>query len=167
MTIQWTEEWAVGEPTIDEQHRELVGHINALLEAVGRARSRAEIANMMAFLEVYVLRHFQDEERLMAMVEYPQLEAHRTMHESFARVFARLREEYARDGPTPGLSAELNVRVSGWLVSHIGRLDRAFGEFLAGIGEPGDMHAGGPGTPYRSAAEVTRQSSRARRFGMA
>ena len=124
------------------QHRELIAHVNALMEAVGRSRSREEIAKMMAFLEVYVVRHFRDEERLMEMMGYPQLDAHRALHASFRRTFARLRAEYDREGATPGLAAELNVRVGGWLVSHIGKLDRDFGEYITGV-EKSRAHSDG------------------------
>lgn len=133
MSIRWTQDWSVGEPVIDDQHRELVDRVNALLEAVGQNRSRAEIANTMVFLEVYILRHFRDEERLMERTGYPLIEAHRLVHQTFEGVFSRLKEEYEREGPTAAFAAELNVRVSGWLVTHVGKLDRAFGEYLAGL----------------------------------
>ena len=144
MTIQWTDEWSVGNEEIDEQHKELFERINALLDAVGRARSNDEVATTMAFLETYVNRHFRDEERLMTISGYPDREAHCAKHVAFVGVFERLKSEFDRTGVSAGLSQEINMRVSGWLLNHIGKVDRAFGRYLATKVDPAPSMATKP-----------------------
>jgi hemerythrin len=132
MPIEWSPKLAVGVEAIDAQHRELFQRVNGLVAALEARHGEAEVARLVQFLGDYVVRHFADEERLMVRVGYPDAPAHKTLHEAFVADFVRFKADLAKNGASPALATQLNHKVGGWLIDHIGRTDRALGVFLAG-----------------------------------
>ncbi|HET9595344.1 MAG TPA: hemerythrin family protein [Anaeromyxobacteraceae bacterium] len=132
MAIEWSQKLAVGVEAIDAQHRELFKQVNQLIAAMEARHGEAEVTRIVQFLGDYVIRHFGDEERLMARTGYPDAAAHEKLHEAFVADFVKLKAELARTGASPALATQLNQKVGGWLIDHIGRTDRALGAFLAG-----------------------------------
>jgi hemerythrin len=130
MALLWTRELSVGIAEIDEQHRELFRRVDALQDAVGVGASRERAAEALAFLEVYVVRHFRDEEALMIASRYAGLPEQRSAHRRFVGTFDRLRSTLARRGPSRELLAEVRFRTTAWLVNHVCGLDRRFADFL-------------------------------------
>ena len=130
MAVKWTEDLSVGVGVIDDQHKELFATANALLEGVGRGEGHGEVTKTVAFLEEYVETHFQTEESYMKRHNYPDYPKHKMEHTAFISDFYDLRQELDNDGVTPDLTVRLATRVGEWLVNHIGRMDRALGEFL-------------------------------------
>ena len=130
MRTRWTEELSVGVDVIDKQHKELFSTADALLTAVERDEGHGEVTKMVAFLEEYVETHFQTEEMYMKRHNYPDYPTHKIEHTTFINDFYDLRQELDNDGVTPELTVRLADRVSEWLVSHIGRMDKALGAFL-------------------------------------
>ncbi len=132
MAVRWTEDLFVGVEIIDTQHKELFAMADSLLEAVGKGGGRGEVTRAVAFLEEYVESHFQMEETYMKRFNYPDYPHHKIEHTAFINDFYDLRQELDNDGVTPELTVRLADRVADWLVSHIGRMDKALGEFLRG-----------------------------------
>jgi hemerythrin len=132
MGIEWTQRLAVGVEAIDAQHRELFQQVNQLVSALESRHGEAEVARIVQFLGDYVVRHFGDEERLMARTAYPDAAAHKKLHEAFIADFVKFKADLAKNGASPALATQLNHKVGGWLIDHIGRTDRALGAFLAG-----------------------------------
>ena len=132
MGIEWTQKLAVGVEAIDAQHRELFQHVNRLVSALEACKGEAEVAGLVQFLGDYVVRHFSDEERLMTRAGYPDAPAHKKLHEAFVAEFVKLKADLTKHGASPALATQLNHKVGGWLIDHVGRTDRALGVFLAG-----------------------------------
>ncbi len=132
MTLKWTEDLSVGVDVIDSQHKELFATAAALLEAVGRGEGQGEVTKVIAFLEEYVENHFQMEEMYMKRYSYAEYPGHKMEHTAFIGDFYDLRQELDNDGVTPDLTIRLVNRLGEWLVQHIGRKDKALGEFLKG-----------------------------------
>jgi hemerythrin len=131
MGIEWTQKLAVGVEAIDAQHRELFQHVNQLVSALEARKGEAEVASLVRFLGDYVVRHFSDEERLMTRAGYPDAASHKKLHEAFVAEFVKLKADLAKHGASPALATQLNHKVGGWLIEHVGRTDRALGLFLA------------------------------------
>lgn len=70
----------LGDPRLDAQHASL---FQLLSLANGRTLTSAELASTVKAMLLYALEHFTYEERLMADVAWPGLEAHRKLHEQF------------------------------------------------------------------------------------
>jgi hemerythrin len=124
MALNWEPRLAVGVAIIDQQHKELIGALNALLDAMSASRGKEEVGKLLSFLGDYTVSHFAAEEQLMTRSRYPGLAAHQGEHQAFIREFKALAAEFAKNGPTTSLAIKLNGRVCSWLRDHIGASDR-------------------------------------------
>ena len=131
MALQWIPSLAVGVTEIDRQHQELFRRVNHLYTAIHQGKGRSEVGKVIAFLEDYIHSHFDSEEKHMSRHGYPDFPAHKKLHEAFKEDFSRFKASLDARGVTSSLVIQVNRRVSDWLVDHIGKVDRAFGEFLA------------------------------------
>ncbi len=131
---QWTPDLSVGVEAIDAQHREIFAAANAFLEASrGDNDSTEEIERLMAFLEDYVVNHFNMEEIYMRRHTYPGYVEHKAAHTGFINDFYDLRQELDENGASREFSERLSRRVTEWLVDHIARIDKSFGSFLRAV----------------------------------
>ena len=133
--MEWTEDLAVGNDTIDFQHKELFRRINDLVLAVHNSVCKYKITDVITFLEDYISFHFGEEEQLMQGRSYPAYRAHKAQHEKFKRNFVKLKKELLKldGGKKPGsywLSVRTNQVVVDWIVEHIAKVDKLFGQFL-------------------------------------
>lgn len=119
---QWSERFRIGVDDIDTQHRTLFDLINQLAQAALDPVKLPHLDVVFRQLEEYTLKHFRDEEMLMAAAAYPGLEAHRASHVRFAKVVADAKARHTA-GESPGLDTLLFF--NAWLVEHIQREDQA------------------------------------------
>ncbi len=134
--FEWKERYRFGIPQIDDQHLELVKRINNLVIAFNDEKSRQEIAEIVAFLEGYVVIHFNEEEKFMAENRYIGLEQHRAIHDEYMRKVDALACEMRAGEVTPALMVEVNRLLIEWLSRHIDEEDRKFAESIAAEGAP-------------------------------
>ena len=128
--IEWDEKLATGVAEIDDQHKEIFVRFNALLEACDRGRSRELLADILEFMNRYVLLHFRDEEKLQESVGYPLFAAHKAIHEELSGRFELLQTKFASFGATVQLVIETCKLLSEVLFEHIQEHDKALAEFL-------------------------------------
>ncbi|HTN53166.1 MAG TPA: hemerythrin family protein [Anaeromyxobacter sp.] len=128
MGIFWTNALAIGHPEIDAQHEQLFRHVGELVEEVGRRIDGAEAARLFAFLDDYVVGHFQAEEGLMLRSCYPDLPSHHVEHAWFVRAYRDLRERL--EAREPGAEDRLRTWMVDWLKGHVVGSDKAFALFL-------------------------------------
>jgi len=128
--LQWTPTLAVGIAEIDEQHQELFRRAERLISAL-RAGDRGEVLPLLAYLDEYVVHHFEVEERVMREARYPGLEAHAAAHAAFRKDFAAMVRDFRRTGPTALVALTIHNWLSDWLRQHLGEMDRELGGFLA------------------------------------
>ena len=83
--VTWKSYYSVGEPSLDEQHKQILVLINALYDAVERGDDRAAVKPVLNELLQYALTHFQHEEKLMRERGYSHLAEHMALHEDFRR----------------------------------------------------------------------------------
>jgi hemerythrin len=131
--MEWTKELAVGIETIDEQHRELFKRINGLLQAIREKRCKSEIDGTIQFLDNYARFHFGEEEKRMHDAGYDGLADHRKHHAEYLKNIQEI-EALAAQPRIQGMSYELSVTtnqvVVDWIVDHIMKIDKEFGEFM-------------------------------------
>jgi len=124
--VTWSDEFSVGIPEVDEQHRGLFELVNRVHDAAMHHAPSAEVREIVDALEHYTVLHFADEERYMLHARYPDFPAHKVKHDDFV---ARVRVEKMR--LQAGFPLELDIVnfLSDWLISHIQRADHDFGEY--------------------------------------
>ncbi|HHU63320.1 MAG TPA: hemerythrin family protein [Clostridiales bacterium] len=130
MSIQWTEDLAVGVDMIDRQHQKLFEKINNLLDACSAGKGRAVVGDMIDFLGDYVEEHFSFEEQYMIKYNYPGYKAHRALHEEFKKNFSQLKDKLEEDGANTYIVILTNRVVIDWLNKHIGIVDKELGRYL-------------------------------------
>jgi hemerythrin len=132
LIIPWDASFAIGHPEIDAQHRGLFEQAGGLVEAIGKSRDYKQLQKIIAFLDTYVARHFETEERCMAEKNYPFLQLQIDQHRRFSRYFEAFKDEIRKDldAHRVFLLFRAQILVIDWLVHHTSRLDRHFGKFL-------------------------------------
>ena len=123
MKYEVTQDLITGNSLIDSEHRQLFDAVNALMDACSQGKGRDQIQKTVDFLSSYVVKHFQDEERLQTQSKYPNYSTHKTFHDGYRRQLAQVSQELLQDGPTVKALGDLNKTVA-ILVSHIRTEDK-------------------------------------------
>ncbi|VGO14608.1 Bacteriohemerythrin [Pontiella desulfatans] len=132
--VKWTDDLSVGVGLIDDQHKELIQHLNNLTKAVEEQHGPNEVPDTLSFLIDYTDLHFSMEERNMEAHGYPAFEAHKAKHDEFKAILADMESEFRDDGPTAILAESIDTLLINWLLKHIRVLDVEFGAFLKSNG---------------------------------
>ena len=125
-TLDWEEERDTGFHEVDEQHREMVEHMNALATAIREGADCHALAQRLNAMLRFLRRHFATEERLMLRVPGAWDDAHRREHrrllDDLKRITAVVDEQ----------SVALAVRyLYDWLFRHVDQYDRRLGDLAA------------------------------------
>ncbi|HBG06818.1 MAG: hemerythrin [Geobacteraceae bacterium GWC2_58_44] len=129
--VEWQESLSIGMLEVDIQHKLLFEKFNAFLAACEAETEADGIYRLFWFLEAYAITHFNEEEKLMQRVGFPDYLKHREKHLAFAGEIAKLKEQLKHEGPTHTLVSTMTMFISGWLVNHISSMDRAIARFVA------------------------------------
>ena len=130
--IEWRNEYSVGLPEVDHEHREMIAMINALqLEAAGGAG----IASVMAALgEIHarISAHFALEEKCMISLGYDGYPEHKADHERLLDDIRDIMDEVSTTGRFD--PEKLGARLGAWFVGHFSTLDARFHHRAGGRG---------------------------------
>lgn len=129
MGFSWTNDIAVGVPSIDDQHKILIQRVNDLFDACGKGKGRDEVAKHLDFLSDYTIKHFADEEKYMLSINYPAYAQQKQMHIGFMKEVSKLKEELSKNGASIGIVSNANSMVTSWLMNHIKIEDKKIGEY--------------------------------------
>jgi len=136
----WTDEYELGIPVIDSQHKRIIDYINRVYDALENDANQDEINEVLTHLVDYTFSHIAFEEAMLEEVDYEDLSAHQLTHKTFTRLIENLRFR-AQQGEAVG--AELAAFLKNWLLSHIMSEDLryvdAVNAYLNG-GEPERRH---------------------------
>lgn len=126
--FEWKQEYCIGHPEIDLQHRRLFELAGELYAAMAAGKGKEALSKILGNLISYTKTHFANEERLMQAVHYPEYRKHKEFHDALtAKVIAFQHDfESGRIGLTVGLLQFLR----DWLAHHIGETDRKIAEYL-------------------------------------
>lgn len=125
----WRPDLATGIRTIDLQHEELLANVHALREAA-RTGDLGTGEDVLAYLERYAAEHFAAEERAMWEAGYPGLDAHWSLHLSFATELARRKSEYVASRTKASVLFQLARWMDWWLEEHLHGADAEMAGYL-------------------------------------
>jgi len=126
--FEWTPEFAVHVPDIDQEHQNWFRAMNRLHEAMLAGRGVEILGTLLAELTKFTMNHFANEEKLMATVHYPEMLAHIQQHEDLRRRVSEVEARFER-GET-AITIELMLLLSDWLRNHEIVIDRRFGDYV-------------------------------------
>ena len=123
--VEWTPDLNTGIPDIDEQHQQMLHHINDFYEAAN-AKDKNRMSIVLFDLINSTLAHFQYEEALMEQAKYPLLEPHRRVHKNFIDKLMALHEKLQTMETTDDIAVLLIDSLDGWLFRHIRINDKGY-----------------------------------------
>lgn len=132
MALTWKRSFETGIDWQDNQHKELFARINNLLHAMEEGRGKDELVNLLRFLDSYVVVHFGSEEKEMAKFRFRDKDTHRAEHDLFKKKLQAIKKEIER-GVNLAAVIKTQQETVDWLIHHIGRSDKKFGDFLKAL----------------------------------
>ncbi|MBF0380905.1 MAG: bacteriohemerythrin [Magnetococcales bacterium] len=127
-TIDWSDEYLVRLDEIDVQHKRMAEMINNILIASYKHRPKEELLETMEVFLKYVKWHFQSEELIMKMYDYPDFSEHRDEHVVLINNLLDKKMEMERKN----LSANnLYSFFFGWFGGHAFSSDKAMAPFIS------------------------------------
>lgn len=124
---EWDESMALHLPTIDSQHKQMIGWIKSLNDAVRKGEGATVIDDVLQKLTSYVHQHFSEEERLMLSHNFPDFASHRTEHDFFV---TKLKDMHTDVENGEELSIKTLDFLINWTISHIMGTDQKYGSFI-------------------------------------
>lgn len=123
----WRDNYELGVPLIDDQHRELFDRVESfmkILRSDGSWESKVDkVSETLEFMKVYVVEHFTEEEEYQEKIDYPGLEAHKVLHKSLVDFVVGVSEEFEKGGHTEQLMQQFGGRLLTWLINHVATED--------------------------------------------
>lgn len=126
---EWSTQFSVHNPEMDEQHKAIFRLANELQEGISNRQNGDALGRIIQELLDYTERHFAEEEHLMRQHNYPGYERHKMAHDQLTgQVLEFERKFHSGDG---SFSAEMfQFLVSDWLVKHILGMDKLYAPYL-------------------------------------
>jgi len=129
--ITWDEKQITGHPGMDQGHKQLVGLINQLANAMENNQPREFCSQTLDRLIEQIKSHFHVEEQLMARHRYPKAREHMALHAMLARDVQAFKESY--DAGQTAEFVTLLVILDSWLDRDIIAADKALADFIATV----------------------------------
>ncbi|MBV7272139.1 bacteriohemerythrin [Clostridium thailandense] len=130
MLLKWDDSFLVGVEKIDNQHKELFEIINKFLTAMIEGKGKSEITTTLNFLESYVIKHFNEEERLLIDRNKEAYDIQFQQHEAFKNEIIKLKDRFSKSGITSTLVIETQKSVTSWCRNHIIKIDKELASFM-------------------------------------
>ena len=128
--VTWSDDYIVGNETIDGQHRELVRLTNEFYRGVQMGGVMAKVYFLQTIKGAvnYVKTHFVSEEDIMQKINYPLYNEHKKQHEDFIiHLTQQIRVFENDDNPDP---AGFVKYLMNWILQHIADSDKKYMPYL-------------------------------------
>ena len=124
MTLEWKEEYALGHPDIDAQHKDLFDLINQM----AAAQTPDQLKLVLMRLYKHTREHFELEEGLMRQAGYPGLDVHAGYNNGLLTRLNALSQDVGKglmDRPA------MNKLMTDWALRHTQFDDADAAEYIA------------------------------------
>ena len=124
--IEWSSEFELGIPDIDQEHRALIAHINELHAGIESGAENDRVLTGLREIYRQISEHFANEEKHMREVRYMAYAEHKEDHEILLDDLRDIMEQVETDGgyPKGRLSRDLVYWFSEHYRTHDARLHR-------------------------------------------
>jgi hemerythrin-like metal-binding protein len=116
---------SIGDPVIDETHREFVDSLNALMEAP----ERDQLAALDAFV-AHCESHFGQESRWMNELDFGAAQCHRDEHETVLSTAREVRRRVSAGEGGTELVRFLATAVAQWFENHAASMDTVLSLYM-------------------------------------
>ena len=126
--IEWRDEFLLDIPSVDHEHRELIGLINELYESYSAHGSKVTTLDFLGELYAKIAAHFALEEKIMLEKGYDQYQDHKSEHEKLLDEICDFMDDFESDQTFPeGVFKEL---LETWFISHFKNKDARLHKYL-------------------------------------
>jgi hemerythrin len=127
--IEWKDEFSVGVPAVDVEHRELIDLINDLHTLMQKNANHDQVVSSLGEIFAQISAHFALEEKFMRDAHYGGYPEHKEDHESLLDEIRDIMDRVEDDGSyeEERLSSELERWFTEHFRTHDARLHRHFG----------------------------------------
>ncbi len=119
--ITWSDNFLIGLPAVDHEHRELIARINEILTQAGQHRGGTLLADCLGELHGAIAGHFALEEQIMQEHGYTEFHMHKADHEQLLDDIHDLMAEV--DDPERLDMDGFSVRLTNWFLEHFSSFD--------------------------------------------
>jgi len=119
--LQWSEEYSVGHPELDEEHHELLNIANELIELAAKPESsKQDLLELLTKLGNHSLYHFDKEEELLKSSNWEGAAEHIKKHEQYRKeVRAFLKDFEKEESGNDVLKEKVAQYASDWVQRHM------------------------------------------------
>jgi len=128
--IEWRDEFSIGLPDVDHEHREMISMINALHESLGSAADAGRIVAALGEIHARIALHFALEEREMQKLDYIAFLDHKQDHERLLDDILDIMD--TAETETGYDSVNFGRRLSKWFTEHFRTHDARLHRWLVG-----------------------------------
>lgn len=125
--LVWKDEYSVGVVELDNQHKNLIGIISRLSEAVNRTSNEEEIRQIIADIIAYKKVHLATEEGYFHKFQYEGTAEHERRHHEFSERMEEFQKRQ-QENPTISIGFEIVDYLEDWFIQHLLRADKLYTE---------------------------------------
>jgi hemerythrin len=114
----WDDSYKIGEENIDQEHQKLFQIALEALEHEKQTDPKKFIKKCIIDLYQYMQLHFENEEKYMESIGYPELEAHKKLHSNIIEQINQFIKEIPKIS-MKDFERKLIEYMDIWLISHI------------------------------------------------
>ena len=128
--LEWRDEFSVGVPSVDLEHRELIDLINDMHGLIGNGAPHDQVIASLGEIYAQISAHFALEEKFMRDSGYDSFREHKEDHESLLDELRDIMDRVDDDGSyeEDRLAQELGRWFSEHFRTHDAKLHRLFGD---------------------------------------
>ena len=121
--FKWKDSYDLGVHDMNEEHKVLISIMNKLFRYWEEGKEFEVLRDTIDELGSYTLKHFEDEERYMESLDYPDLKVHKIIHQDLLKKFKKYQEEFQTSGE---ISEKFFDFLKLWLSAHIQGIDMKY-----------------------------------------
>jgi hemerythrin len=126
--FEWNDNFSVHIDSVDAQHKKLFSIAEELHKAMAAGKAKPVLGAILDRLVEYTATHFEHEERLMRIHDYPGLARHRAEHEVLKKQVLDFRADF--EAGRAALTVDLMIFLRNWLQKHIKSSDTQYAPFF-------------------------------------
>jgi hemerythrin len=138
----WKDQYELGVPLIDAQHKELFRRVEAFLQVLRSGVSwddkALQLNDTLEFMKGYVVEHFRDEEEYQESIGYPGYEAHKQIHNNMVDYVLEVSKQYEESNKNEDLMQQFGGRLLAWLINHVAAEDQRIANYAREKGVSGN-----------------------------
>lgn len=129
--FQWSEQYSLGIPEMDGEHKILVNKINLFAGILEQPEKRNYLSSLVIALDDLVactLKHFSDEEAFMQSFSFPEFEEHIKIHRKLASQLEIVKNDLESkkiNGP------QVINFLNDWLMRHVLGMDQKYAQYIS------------------------------------